>query len=127
MERSATAQESWERWTARAEDWLLDLAGVRPEHRGPYRGRGEPPLVKRRRPLPPALNRTAGEVHGAGRAWAAQAARYRGLAKARLDGRSFLAAKLAGAIARDPPRGREALWVEMDDRVASGVAKPEEL
>ena len=101
--RPATAQAGWDAWTKAAEEWLLEEAGVAPEHRGPYRGRGEPVRVQRRRPCPRTCDFLEGEQNGRARAWAVRAGRYRDLAKAREEGRHYVAGHLVNAILADPP------------------------
>ena len=126
-ERPTSAQEGWESWTKAAEEWLLDAAGVPDEHRGPYRGRGEPARVRCRRLNPQGCHFLEGEQNGRARTWAVRAGRYRDLAKAREEGRHYVAGQLAAAILADPPRYASEEWIARDQRVAQGVARPEEL
>ena len=96
------AQRAWDAWTRRAEDWLLRRAGVPQESEEPYKGRGAPPVVRMRMPLPIATHQQHGEVHGKAKVWAAQANRYRELARAREVHRQYYGDLLAAAIAANP-------------------------
>ena len=81
------AKQAWDAWTKAAEDWLLRRAGIPQDAEGPYRGRGTPPVVRMRMPLPIATHQQHGEVHGRAKAWTAQANRYRELARAKEEHR----------------------------------------
>ena len=81
--RTMGAQRAWDAWTKRAEDWLLRRAGIPQENEEPYKGRGAPPAIRMRMPLPIATHQQHGEVHGRAKVWTAQANRYRELARAR--------------------------------------------
>ena len=76
---------------------------------------------------PIATHRAHGEVHGKGRVWAAQAARYRELARARADHRSHYADLLVRAIATQGPRGKDPVWDQRDQKILQGRATPDEL
>ena len=127
LARPATAQAGWDAWTRAAEEWLLEQACVPSEHRGPYRGRGEPVRIQRRRPNPRTCHFAEGEQNGRARAWAVRADRYRDLARAREEGRHYAAGYLVQAIVADPPRYATGEWQDRDRRVAQGIARPEEL
>ena len=75
--QAVCAQQAWDAWTKAAEDWLLRRAGIPQKAEEPYRGRGAPPVVRMRMPLPIATHQQHGEVHGRAKAWTAQANRYR--------------------------------------------------
>ena len=91
LQLGPSAQASWDRWTRRAEQWLLSAAGVPDDRAGPYRGRGEGPVVKQRRLLPRFTEARTGEVHGRAHAWAVRAARFRDLARCQAHGRTVQA------------------------------------
>ena len=116
------AQGAWEEWTTKAEDWLLKRADVPREAEGPYKGRGTPPAVRMRMPLPVATHQRHGEVHGKARIWAAQANRYRELARAREERRTYYADLLTAAIVANPPRGVDLAWAQRDQKIAEGRA-----
>ena len=77
----------WDAWTRTAEGWLLGRAGTSPDEEGPYRGRGTAPVVRKRMPLPISTHQRHGEVHGRAKIWAAQANRYKELARAKQEHR----------------------------------------
>ena len=52
QQAGGSVQQASDSWTRRAEDWLLQRAGIPHRERGPYRGRGEPEKIRRRRPTP---------------------------------------------------------------------------
>ena len=97
------AQQAWEAWTTRAEDWLLRRAAIPQEAEDPYKGRGAPPAIRMRMPLPIATRQQHGEVHGRAKIWAAQENRYRELARAREEHRTYYGDLLSAAIAAYPP------------------------
>ena len=78
-------------------------------------------------PLPIATHQQHGEVHGKAKIWAAQAKRYRELARAREEHRQHCGDLLVAAIADSPPRGRDQTWTQRDQKIASGRATPEEI
>ena len=121
------AQRAWEEWTTKAEDWLLKRADVPREAEGPYKGRGTPPAVRMRMPLPVATHQRHGEVHGKARIWAAQANRYRELARAREERRTYYADLLTAAIVANPPRGSDLAWAQRDQKIAEGRATTGEI
>ena len=114
-------------WTRKAEDWLLDKAGIPGAERGPYRGRGEPERLQKRRPVPRFTSLRGGEEHGFARAWEVRSSRYRDLARALLEGRAHTAQRIARAVGEDPPRGADQVWLERDQRVAAGQAWPADI
>ena len=67
----------------------------------PYTGRGTAPVVRLRMPPPIATHRRHGEVHS-DKAWAAQANRYRELARAREEHRQHYGDLLVANIAANP-------------------------
>ena len=115
----------WDAWTKTAEDWLLDRAGIGRGEEGPYKGRGTAPVVRKRMPLPVSTHQRHGEVHGRASVWTAQANHYRELARARLE--HHYGDILVEAIAANPPRERDPLWVQRDLKIVSGRATPEDL
>ena len=121
------AQRAWEEWTTRAEEWLLRRAAIPQEVENPYKGRGAPPAIRMRMPLPIATHQQHGEVHGRAKIWAAQANRYRELARAREERRTYYGDLLSAAIAANPLRGRDQLWAQRDQKIAVGRATPEEI
>ena len=96
------AHRAWDAWTRMAEDWLLRRAGVTQDSEEPYKGRGTPPAIRMRMPLPIATHQQHGEVHGRAKVWTAQANRYRELAKAREGHRWYYGDFLSAAIAANP-------------------------
>jgi len=82
MTLAETAQASWDIWTRRAEEYLLQGSGVDRAEWGPYRGRGEAARVQKRRPCPSFTTVHGGEEHGRARAWTIRADRCRDLARA---------------------------------------------
>ena len=58
------------------------------------------------------------------RAWEVRAGRYRDIAKAFLEGREYLARRIARSVAEDPPRNADQVWLNRDRRVANGQAWP---
>ena len=78
-------------------------------------------------PLPIATHQQHGEVHGKAKIWAAQANRYRELARAREEHGQHYGDLLVAAIADSPPRGRDQTWTQRDQKIASGRATPEEI
>ena len=122
------AQRAWEAWTTKAEDWLLRRAGIPQDNEEPYdKGRGAPPAIRMRMPLPIATHQQHGEVHGRAKIWTARANRYRELARAREEHRSYYGDLLSAAIAANPPRGRSQVWAQRDQKIAIGRATPEEI
>ena len=103
------AQAIWDAWIKKAEDWLLDQAGIGHGEEGPYRGRSTAPVVRKRMPLPISTHQRHREVHGRAKVWTAQANRYRELARARLEHRKHYGDILVEAIAANPPRERDPL------------------
>ena len=103
------AQAIWDAWIKKAEDWLLDQAGIGHGEEGPYRGRSTAPVVRKRMPLPISTHQRHREVHGRAKVWTAQANRYRELARARLEHRQHYGDILVEAIAANPPRERDPL------------------
>ena len=75
------------------------------EVENPYKGRGALPAIRMRMPLPIATHQQHGEVHGRAKIWAAQANRYRVLARAREERRTYYGDFLSAAIAADPLEG----------------------
>ena len=128
MEAEGTgAQRAWDAWTKGAEHWLLRRVGVPQEEEGPYKGRGAPPVVRMRMTLLIATHLRHGEVHGKAKIWAAQANRYRELARAREEHRRHYGDFLVAAIAHNPLRGRNQTWTQRDQKIAAGRATPEEI
>ena len=74
--------------------------------------------------LPVATHQQHGEVHGKAKIWAAQANRYRELARAREERRTYYADLLTAAIVANPPRGRDITWAQRDQKIAEGRAAP---
>ena len=120
-------QAMWDAWTKAAEGWLLGRAGIGPGEEGPYRGRGTAPVVRKRMPLPISTHQRNGEVHGRAKIWTAQTNRYRELARIRQEQRQHYGDILVGAIAANPPKERDPLWVQRDLKIVSGRATPEDL
>ena len=121
------AQQAWEAWTTRAEDWLLRRAGIPQDGGDPYKGRGAPPAIRMRTPLPIATHQQHGEVHGRAQIWTAQANRHRELARAREEHRTYYGDFLSAAIAASPPREGSQVWAQRDQEIAVGRATPEEI
>ena len=121
------AQQAWEGWTTTAEDWLLRRAGVPQDGVDPYKGRGAPPAIRMRMPLPIATRQQHGEVHGMAKIWAAQANRYREVARAREEHGTYYSDFLSAAIAANPPRERSQVWAQRDQEIAVGRATPAEI
>ena len=121
------AQHAWDAWTKEAKEWLLRRAGITQEGEAPYKGRGAQPVARLRMPLPIATYRRHGEVHGKAKIWASQANRYRELARARAEHRQHYRNLLVAAIAANPPGGRDPMWVQRDQKIASWRATQEDI
>ena len=75
----------------------------------------------------PRTHQQHGEVHGRAKVWAAQANRYRELARAREEHRTYYGDFLSAAIAANSPRERDQIWAQRDRKIAVGRATPGEI